>query len=318
MLYYFVALLLILVPSFDAAAETRLKDLHSISIGSTLVYIDHTGEIKISLPDGVSTAYEFREGLAKILTDKHTHSGFINKTGKIVFYAPKRSSLGRYFSDGTVTFYGPKGCGYLNKTGKPLISNTYERCEEFSEGLAAVYIKKSCGYINKNGIFQIPLKYDSCSKFFENHAAVSLGDSNSVITRKGTITEISWKEHFSRQSKNSRKGLTSLFERTLYFYNGLVAVRMNNKWGYIDKKGKVIIAPQFINAGYFSNGLAPVQIERKWGYIDRTGKIKISPRFAFAHTFVNGRAKVYGLPNHKPYEIDSGYINSDGEIQERS
>jgi len=47
---------------------------------------------------------------------------------------------------------------------------------------------------------------------------------------------------------------------------------MGEKWGYIDKTGKIVFEPQFDNAGYFSEGLAGVRIGKKYGYIDKTGK----------------------------------------------
>src|SRR5262249_43054146 len=52
------------------------------------------------------------------------------------------------------------------------------------------------------------------------------------------------------------------------FSEGLCAVRIGNKWGYIDKTGKVVISPQFDSAGIFSEGLACVRKGRKVGYID--------------------------------------------------
>lgn len=62
------------------------------------------------------------------------------------------------------------------------------------------------------------------------------------------------------------------------FSEGLAAFKAGDKWGYIDHAGKVVIEPQFISEGYFRNGLARQTIEKfnavspKWGYIDRTGK----------------------------------------------
>ncbi len=43
------------------------------------------------------------------------------------------------------------------------------------------------------------------------------------------------------------------------FSEGLAAVLVNEKWGYIDKNCNMIIEPQYADAGYFSEGLAPVK-----------------------------------------------------------
>src|SRR5438270_4485095 len=58
----------------------------------------------------------------------------------------------------------------------------------------------------------------------------------------------------------------------------LYPVEVNDRWGYIDKGGKMVINPQFDRAGSFSEGLAEVRLGR-WGYVDGSGKIVINPQF---------------------------------------
>src|SRR4051812_8755457 len=68
----------------------------------------------------------------------------------------------------------------------------------------------------------------------------------------------------------------------------LFVVTVNNKQGFIDRTGKIVIKPQFQGAGEFSEGLAPVAINDngyKEGYIDRTGKFAIKPNWDTAGKF---------------------------------
>lgn len=51
------------------------------------------------------------------------------------------------------------------------------------------------------------------------------------------------------------------------FSEGLAAVKINGKWGFIDKTGKMVIPATFSGAKDFSEGLAAVEINGKWGYI---------------------------------------------------
>src|SRR5882762_8075332 len=44
-----------------------------------------------------------------------------------------------------------------------------------------------------------------------------------------------------------------------------------NTWGFIDNRGKAVIAPRFEAALPYSEGLAAVKREGRWGYIDRNG-----------------------------------------------
>ncbi len=78
------------------------------------------------------------------------------------------------------------------------------------------------------------------------------------------------------------------------FSEGLASIQFaSNKWGYIDKIGKIIIPPQFDFVFPFSNGLARIEVGQclishwstpkqikegcKFGYIDKTGKVIWKP-----------------------------------------
>jgi len=73
---------------------------------------------------------------------------------------------------------------------------------------------------------------------------------------------------------------------------GLARVKLSGKWGYIDRTGRIVINPQFEEAGDFSEGLARVKTGGKWGYIDRTGRFLINPQFEEAGDFSQGLARV--------------------------
>jgi hypothetical protein len=84
--------------------------------------------------------------------------------------------------------------------------------------------------------------------------------------------------------KNSLAGSPWLFS------DGLAAVLIKNKWGYIDRQGHVAIAPQYTAASGFSEGLAAVEVNNKYGFIDRYGKMVIKPKYDFALAFTEGVA----------------------------
>lgn len=78
-----------------------------------------------------------------------------------------------------------------------------------------------------------------------------------------------------------------------YFSQGLLAVKSNGKWGYIDKNGHWLIPPQYNNALPFSEGYASVKKGDKYGYIDQKGSVVIDFQYDFAEKFSEGVAGVF-------------------------
>jgi hypothetical protein len=76
-----------------------------------------------------------------------------------------------------------------------------------------------------------------------------------------------------RDSSGSRKGFT-------------------NKWGFIDKSGQLVIAPQYESAEAFSEGLAAINQCDRTFFIDRTGKKIVLGEFNYASSFRGGLSRV--------------------------
>ena len=57
------------------------------------------------------------------------------------------------------------------------------------------------------------------------------------------------------------------------FSEGLAAVIINSKWGFINNSGQLLIPCKFDDALSFSEGLAAVTINGKEHLIDKTGNI---------------------------------------------
>jgi len=85
------------------------------------------------------------------------------------------------------------------------------------------------------------------------------------------------------------------------FHQGLAAVRLGEKYGYIDRSGRVVIEPRFQFAQIFSEGLARVVKDDRSGYIDRTGRMVIAPRFHKAYKFSDGLARVCAPPRNPSF-----------------
>ena len=96
------------------------------------------------------------------------------------------------------------------------------------------------------------------------------------------------------------------FDYACSFSEGLAAVKINGLYGYVDKKGQIVIEPQFTDAGDFNDNVAIVGIKNKKFCIDRFGKI-ISKKYDCIITFSEGMAIV-------ELKGKRGYINATGEL----
>ena len=86
----------------------------------------------------------------------------------------------------------------------------------------------------------------------------------------------------SKESKIPQK-----YERAFRFSEGLAGVKLDDKFGFIDSSGKMVIAPKFDLVAQFNMGLAEVLVEDHIGVIDRSGKYVVKPNFARAIPFTS-------------------------------
>lgn len=95
------------------------------------------------------------------------------------------------------------------------------------------------------------------------------------------------------------------------FHEGRAAFRAEEGWGFIDRKGTVVIKPAYKNCLPFSEGLAAVVVDKKIGYIDLNGKMIIPPTFLRGRSFIEGLARV---STEKGGQLDDGgFIDKNGK-----
>ena len=82
------------------------------------------------------------------------------------------------------------------------------------------------------------------------------------------------------------------FARVTSFREGLASVRIDGKWGCIDKTGQIVIKPKFDYKPMFSDGIAQVREEGRLGYIDKMGKYIVKPGYDITTVFSEGLAAI--------------------------
>lgn len=82
------------------------------------------------------------------------------------------------------------------------------------------------------------------------------------------------------------------YDEVFCFHDGLASVEIDEKCGYINEKGDVVIPLEYETAMSFSEGLAAVTKRDKFGYINKENTVVIPFEYDAATVFVDGEAKV--------------------------
>jgi hypothetical protein len=147
-----------------------------------------------------------------------------------------------------------------------LVYPVYDSITPFHEGIAAIEINGKWGYINEQGELIASPEYDVVYDFSNNIGVVTSYDN--------TITLLIDSKGIKIKPASNLK----IDKRFPLFSDGLLLVSNGNKWGYINKSGKVAINPKYYFAKPFSDGLAGVLFDDSgWYYIYPNGQTAIPP-----------------------------------------
>src|SRR5207302_7759822 len=120
-------------------------------------------------------------------------------------------------------------------------------------------------------------------------------DGKPVAVRKGVhLYPVKIDEKYGYMDRSGKLVLKAEYTGGSRFSEGRAAVQLQKggKVGYIDESGQLVIPLQFDFAEPFSEGLAAVYKDHVWGYVDKSGEIKISPQYSLADQFSEGLAYV--------------------------
>ncbi len=151
--------------------------------------------------------------------------------------------------------------------------------------------------------------YDSVSSFSEGLSRVRKGDEIFFIDSKGMVVLKPYLEVLGLFSDGLL--MVSLTKKKIYKHKEGQKPTYSYQYtiGYIDKKGRTVIFPQFRRAEDFSERLAAVWIDGKYGFINKTGEIVIKPIYAKVGEPSEGIIAVNTDGEFEKW----GYINTKGE-----
>ena len=89
---------------------------------------------------------------------------------------------------------------------------------------------------------------------------------------------------------------------------------LGGKWGFINRKGKIVVNPVYQGVKGFSEGFAAVKSGGLWAYIDSDFNWITGYEFRWVDYFHNGIAEVRLGPVHGDYDGRYAFINSEGDV----
>jgi hypothetical protein len=285
-------------PQFDAAQDFS-EGLAAIGIGFFGIhgegdhkwgFINANGEIVIT--PQFQEARSFSEGLAAVMNAERKW-GYIGKSGKLLI--PFQFEDAFSFSEGLACVLTGGLFGFIDKSGKIIIEPRFVVPASFKEGLAAV---------------ELPVKDFKPYKYYETYVS-SFGELLSIDKTGNTAIK------FDKKVKKINE-----------FSEGLASIEIERKekdffTRLIDKQGKVVFDLPFYSSHVsFSEGLARIERKNRYGFIDKTGKIVIKPVYRWAEGFQNGLAQIstskqiwdFKGTEFFGFESNLGYIDKTGKI----
>jgi hypothetical protein len=125
--------------------------------------------------------------------------------------------------------------------------------------------------------------------------------------RNAVLYPIKQNNRFGYINRSGKVVIRPRFEEVTAFSENLAAVKRKGKWGFIDTHGRTVVTLQFEAVEPFRHGLAIVKGTGKWGFVDNKGRITIPPRFDWAMSLREGMALVARGGRY-------GFVGSDGQI----
>jgi len=186
--------------------------------------------------------------------------------------------------------------GFLDRYGVEIISPIFDAVQPFKDDLSIVTFFGEDGIINRQGKWIVPpttlkiLDYANntfIGKTYEQYQVRSISGSELIyftnndlrIYENGfiesdstgqTIRYISWNGTFETIKDNR--------ESTMAGGAGLIIFKNNNRYGFNDQQGRIVIANRYDAVKPFHQRLAAIMINDKWGFINLEEQIIVQPQ----------------------------------------
>jgi len=286
----------VVIPAVFSTASNFEQGRALVSRDGKYSVIDTQGKTIAEIPYRVLGDYS--AGLAVVQRPRSGTTpgayGYIDRDGKVVI-EPRFMPSGKFPEDGRGLAVGglDREWCYFDRTGNIVLRlpmEGHDRAPGFKDGLLRWKEGFHWGYKDVKGAWAIEPKFDDARDFEGGVAGVQKeGKWIDIDTRGKTVAPKKGPRPIHPQSDGltlaqdgDRFGYLApdgkpAFEFRKYdaaydYQCGMARIKLDGKFGYMDKSGRVAIANQYASAADFKVCLAMVMSSEGWAYIDPAGK----------------------------------------------
>lgn len=171
---------------------------------------------------------------------------------------------------GIVAFKKNDLWGLLDTTGKVILEPQYNDISFYQNGLLSVKNRNNLfGYVDARGVAVIPPQFTRAQDFYSSYAGVTYNGEPMLIKKNipGAITGVTFIK------------LKQPVDKVYAYSENRMAVKVGDKFGYIDSTGKLVIKPLYVSADEFKNGTARVSLGNGPLYINLKGEQLAKPKY---------------------------------------
>lgn len=172
--------------------------------------------------------------------------------------------------------FGRRGAAYAIFWNETLIhKSVFRPLEMLGNYILIQGDEQRYGLLNLHGEFIFYPYYDS----------IQWHKSHFVLEREGGIALMKEDGKLVLQPEES-------YQRVSGYGEGYFLVQKDNRWGYVDDRGRLRISNRYEGGTPFQEERAAVLLRGKWGFIDKQEKIQIQPYYEMVTPFLKGKSIV--------------------------
>ena len=271
--------------AYDELSEMS-EDLYIVKQNNAYCAIDEYGQ-KI-YPCKFERLGDFKNGSAYYQSENKY--GFITKNGYI--HKAEFEWISDFNKNSIAIYRLNNKFGLLKNNGKILLEANYDLIQPCTEHIYLVVSNNLYGYYSSNACFLSEIAFD-----YEK-------ERNIKSYTNGTLLKIVKKKTEALMDLNGKVVIDfNTYQEIGLMSNGLIRIKRNNKYGYLDKKFTMAIQPKYLTATDFEDSLAIVSGKKGFQVINTKAEVQIDSQYK-----IEKAAKGFYL-----LETDEGNIIADSK-----